>query len=354
MKRPVVFLSVIFLCMFLIPFLSLGAGMKKGAPAPNTSTQTDSSTSPVSSLAADISSEQSSLPSSSPPSDASTSSFKLLNETTGEILVVPDTEFICGTVAVEMPISFEPEALKAQAVAALTYYSRLRELQRAQPSAGLKGADFTLNQSGADIYLSKSQLQSRWGDSFGEYYSKLTNAVNSVKGQVLEENGELIVAAYHAISGGTTEKSVDVFGGDKSYLTAVPSPGDLLAPNYQTTAEFTADEFKAAAQAKWSNIELNGEPQTWVGQPDCTPSGMVKTIQIGSVSATGQEIRAAFSLRSADFDLLYTQDKFVFTVRGYGHGVGMSQYGAQYMAQQGSDYAQILSWFYPGTQLINK
>lgn len=337
MKRTLILLLILFLSLFLIPFLAMGA--KEAPPSENIP-------SPPAGNAAEASQPQ--APSEAP--QAGEAVFRILNEATNEVFTVSERDFILGTVACEMPISFEPEALKAQAVAAYTYYSNVRSRARAASDSDT-GSDFSADPAAAKVYMSKEQLQERWGDSFEERYQKLCAAVDAVTGQLLVQDSEPILAVFHAISGGNTEASADVFGGERSYLTPVPSPGDLLAPNYQTTVTLTAEEFKAAAEAQWEGIAFEGEPQTWVGQAERTASGMVKTIKLGSMDVKGTEARTAFSLRSADFDLLYSEGNFVFTVRGYGHGVGMSQYGAEYMAQQGSSYQEILAWYYPGSSL---
>lgn len=347
MKRYLILCLCLFLLMFLIPFFSMGAKPQDGVSPSSLSDSQPSS--PSAESAAD---SQAPVSSGETPVLTVYDEFKILDKKTGEILVVPDQEFVYGAVVTEMLPSFETEALKAQAVAAYTHFCKLRAEERAEPSDDLKGADFAADVSGWEYYVSKSQMQDRWGDQFDAYYQKVQEAVDAVYGEVLEYDGELIVSAYHAISGGNTEAAEDIFGGALDYLVPVPSPGDLLAPNYQTTAEFSAEEFEAIAKERWPDITLEGEPATWVGEAEKTDSGTVLSIQIGSKAAEGQDVRAAFSLRSADFDLLYTQNQFVFTVRGYGHGVGMSQYGAEYMAEQGSDYKQILSWYYPGTSLI--
>ena len=335
MKRHVIFISILFLSMLLIPFLAMGsAASGQASSAPDSSAPTAESSRPAS-------------------RQLEAESFRILDETTGEIVTVSNEEFAVGGVAAEMPPTFEPEALKAQSVAAYTYYSNLRQKERENPTPDLNGADFSADLSNGKIYWSKSKMQEAWGEQFEEYYQKISDAVQPVIGQVLTNGDELIVAAFHAISGGTTETSADVFGGEKDYLVAVPSPGDLLAPEYQTTVELSADEFKAAAQTKWPDLVLDGEPQTWVGNSQRTSSGMVKSITIGNKEISGSDMRSVFSLRSANFDLVYAEDRFVFTVRGYGHGVGMSQYGANYMAQQGSDYQEILAWYYPNTQLTS-
>lgn len=347
MKQRLILCLCLLLLMIFIPFLSMGAYQKDSSssdsrlPAKETSVTEEASSSEI---------PESPVSSSLAPS-AFYSEFKILDQKTEEILVVPDREFLYGAVATEMLPSFQKEALKAQAVACYTHFCRLRAAERENPSSELMSADFSANPSGWKYYVTKGQMQSRWGEQFEESYQAIKEAVDAVYGEVLEYDGELITAAYHAISGGNTESSEDVFGGKVDYLISVPSPGDLLAPDYQTTAEFTAEEFENIAKEVWPDLSLEGEPNLWVGDAQKTDSGTVRSIQIGSKELSGQEVRTAFSLRSADFDLLYTQNRFLFTVRGYGHGVGMSQYGAQYMAQQGADYRQILNWYYPGTVL---
>lgn len=277
----------------------------------------------------------------------SNSTFKLLDKGSGNILEVDDKEFLYGAVVCEMPPSFEVEALKAQAVAAYTYFCRERNAIRKNPKEELKGADFEVDIDNWKYYTTKEKMMSRWGNNFNTYYDKITKAVDSVVGEVIKaEDGEPILAAYHAISSGSTERSADVFGGDIYYLEAVASPGDLFAPNYQTKVEMSIDEFKNTLVANWQDIELGDDPSQWVGEVERTKSGMVKNVSIGNKVLTGSEVRSAFSLRSSDFEIILSKDKFIFTVKGYGHGVGMSQYGAEYMAKQGASYSEILNWYY--------
>lgn len=277
--------------------------------------------------------------------------FKLLDEDTNTIINVSDKEFLYGAVICEMPMSFPNEALKAQAVAAHTYYLRQRNNERSNPNPNFNGADFKVNVASWKIYTTKEEMQKRWGSHFDVYYNKLSNVIDEVCGEILKSDGEIILAAYHAISGGQTENCRDVFGGDLSYLTSVPSPGDLVAPNYETIKEFTIENFKSILLSSFPSCNLDSNPQCWIGESLRTNAGMVKIINMGGVEISGKEIRNIFGLRSADFYLKFEQNKFIFVVRGYGHGVGMSQYGAEYMAKQGKNYCQILSWYYPNTYI---
>lgn len=273
--------------------------------------------------------------------------FRLLDTSQDRIITVSDFDFCCGALAAEMPVSFDKEALKAQTVAIFTYYSKMRDESR---SAG-NDSDFEVNTEKNLIYIPNEKLKDMWGENYTDYYSKIEDCVNSVFGQALLYDDELILSCFCALNGGTTENSKDVFGGELPYLTAVASPGDCFAPEYLTERSFTTDEFEEIATGTWNGISLDGSPQQWVTDIERTDSGTVSQIVIGNAKTTGDEVRKAFALRSANFDIVYSQNEFVFTVRGYGHGVGMSQYGAQYMALQGADYKEILCTYYPNTAI---
>lgn len=273
--------------------------------------------------------------------------FKLFDKSTNTVIEVNDKDFLYGAVVCEMSPGFEIEALKAQAVASYTFFCRERNASRGNPKEELKGADFEVDIENWKYYTTKDKMRSRWGSNFDSYYKKVTEAVDSVEGEILTtESGEPILAAYHAISSGNTERCSDVFGGEAPYLEAVASPGDLFAPNYLTKAEVSIDEFKSAIMSLNHDAGFGDDLSQWIGEIERTSSGMVKKINIGGVDFSGSEIRSAFSLRSADFEIKQEEAKFVFTVRGYGHGVGMSQYGAEYMAKQGASYKEILDWYY--------
>ena len=278
--------------------------------------------------------------------------FCVLDQGTGNIMNIPDKEFLYGVVCTEMPAKFETDALKAQAVASYTYFCRKRNLERAKQDGS--SYDFTINTQKALNYITKEERKEKWGSHFDEYEEKIENAVDSVFGEIIEDEGEPILAAYHAISSGRTEKSEDVFGGSVKYLTNVESPGDKVAAGYETTAKIDIEKFKEILNSKFSGLKFDTLPERWVGEPKRSSGGMVKEIDICGKTFKGTEIRSMFALRSSDFDLLFdkAESKFIFKVRGYGHGVGMSQHGAQHMALEGNDYKKILSWYYPGTSIV--
>ncbi len=246
-----------------------------------------------------------------------------------------------------MPISFHIESLKAQSVASYTYFSRERNLARENPKEDLNGADFFVDTSNWMYYTTMENLKARWGNKFDEYFLKIKEAVDSVFGEILKtEDGKPILAMYHAISNGNTENSSDIFGDNVSYLSAVASPGDQFAPDFQTFLEISFEDFKNKIILKYPDIKFSENISSWIGEKETTISGTVKNINICGKNLTGREIRNIFSLRSATFEIIKKDNTFMFKIKGYGHGVGMSQYGAEYMARQGSTYKEILNWYY--------
>lgn len=275
--------------------------------------------------------------------------FHILDTSTGTVMTVDDDTFLYGAVAAEMSPLAAPEALKAQSVASYTYYSRLRENSaKASPSAGY---DFSADTKNWQIYVPESEMRSRWGAEYDAYFAKLKAAADSVRGRVLRCDGALIDATYFAISSGSTEASQDVWGSKCPYLVSVASPLDMFAGGYQTTATFSEEDAKKRILKIAPKASLDGPSSGWFGKADCSPAGGVKTIQLGGQGVDGSAVRSAFGLRSSHFTVSSAAGSFTFTVKGYGHDVGMSQAGAQAMASQGSTYQDILSWYYPTAKL---
>lgn len=273
--------------------------------------------------------------------------FRILDTSSGKVAVIPEKEFCIGALAYEMLPSFEEEALKAQTVALYSFFCRKRALQRAQPDQTLKGADFSANLTKGECYLNENQLKEKWGKDYESCRQKLTAAVEAVEGIMMtEKDGHPIDACYHAISGGMTENAEDIFGRKDIHLLAAASPYDAAAPGYLSEVTVTKEEFCSRLQKAHGEIQFSSEPEKDIAEPERTPSGSVMRQKIGGVSLAGTEIRQLFGLRSAVYELSYGEGAFHFFVRGYGHGVGMSQWGAQGMAQQGSSYEEILKHYY--------
>ncbi len=332
LKKRMTVLGALFLFMILVPLLAVAKGEKN--------------------LISISESKSDNMTLREKKSTKTNSCFCVLDESKNEIINIPDEEFLCGAVAAEMPAAFEKEAIKAQAVASYTYFCRARN-NHLNSNKDEKNYEFTVDSQNGKNYISETQRRQKWGENFEKYNEKIKSAVKEVFGEVIEKKGDLILAAYHAISSGVTEKSEDVFGGSLDYLKNVESPGDKLASGYESEVKISCEDFKSKIKNNSPDSLLDGDPSKWIGEFEKTDGGMIKRIIIGSVEFKGQEIRKIFGLRSSDFSINYDSEEkiFIFKVYGYGHGVGMSQCGAQYMAKQGSDYKQILSWYYPDTTI---
>lgn len=324
-RHALLLLLILFLAMFLIPLAALGskAGMQELHLTAPQNRRTASGT-----------------------------SFHIKDTSTGNIITVNDNDFLPGAIAAEMSPEAPAEALKAQGVAAYTYYSRLREKNRKSPDSSLGGADFAADIANWNLFVTEDAMKKRWGTNYEKYHSALASAADSVFGQTMKYNGQLIDATYFAISSGNTEDAVDVWGSKCPYLISVASPWDTLAGGYQTTAAFSDDDFRTRLVKISPKANLSGASSGWVGEIKTSPSGTVKTIVIGGQTLTGGQIRSSFGLRSAAFTVSHGDKGFSFTVKGYGHGVGMSQVGAEAMARSGATYKEILAWYYPGTVLV--
>lgn len=288
--------------------------------------------------------EVSSLPANSAnievPSNAETIKVYMSEEKKVKEFTIDD--YIFGVVAAEMPALYSDEALKAQAVAAYTY-----ALYKSEQNS-LEEYDITDNFHTDQAFISKEKATEKWGEDAAKYEEKIRNAIKSVRGKKITHNGKPILSVYHAISSGKTESALNVWGGNYDYLVAVESLGDKLSPNYLSTAQFSAEEIKTKLS---SLAEFSGEAANYFSEITRTESGTVKTIKVCGKEVEGSSIRSALDLKSANFEVSFSDDKFNFTVVGYGHGIGMSQYGAHYMAMQGSTYDQILKHYYSGCEI---
>ncbi len=278
--------------------------------------------------------------------------FKVLNHKTNEVFTVSAADYVKGVVAGEMPANFHNEALKAQAVAAYTYAVRLKEIEQSSPTENLMGADFTTDPSKHQAYMTLDEIKSFYGDSFEENYSKISSAVDEVIGQTIVYGGQPIAAAFHAMSSGKTESSKNVWGSDLPYLTSVESKGDLDAPKYEVTSQFSKDEVYSLLTKAYPDIALDENESNWIKIKDVSDSSTVLKATIGDKELTGFDIRNIFSLRSPSFTVECKDGSFTFTCHGSGHGVGMSQYGANALAEEGYTYDQILKHYYKDVEIV--
>lgn len=260
----------------------------------------------------------------------------------GQVEQISLHDYLIGVVMSEMPMSFEPEALRAQAIASRTYALHCGKHTEAD----------VCNESGCcQCWADKPSLSQRFGADYEQMYRKAQQAVESTDGQVLSYGGDLIDATFFACSGGMTEDAAAVWGREVPYLRAVQSPGEEAAQCYHTTAEFTPEEFADAILAEAPEAKLVGDPQTWLGETEKTPGDGAKTVCVGGAVLTGPQLRRIFNLRSTKFSLRCEQGRFCFDTYGYGHRVGLSQYGAQAMALGGTRAEQILKAYYSGVEI---
>ncbi|NCC66774.1 MAG: stage II sporulation protein D [Clostridia bacterium] len=266
----------------------------------------------------------------------------------GENFETTMAEYLPQVVAAEMPVSFEAEALKAQAVAARTYILYCAEHRK----AAHPDADVCTDSSCCLAWLDETQLRANWGENYSENMEKINDAVTATSGQVMQYESEIILAAFHSSSAGMTETGAELWG-DIPYLESVTSPEtENDVPNYISTVTVTAENFRETVLAAQPDAVLSGDPSGWVTGTDTDDSGRVRTVTVGGQAVSGSDMRSGFSLRSTAFTIECTGDIFTFTVTGYGHGLGLSQYGANVLARKGFTYKEILEHYYPGAELV--
>ena len=257
-------------------------------------------------------------------------------EDEGKVYEMDFEEYVLCVLRKEVPASYEREALKAQAVAIRSY--ALRKIK----SGAHENADVCTSFAHCMAYLSHQGAKEKWGDKFEEINNKYEKAVKETKNQVLEYGGEVANTVFFAISSGRTENAFDVWGGNVPYLVSVDSSEDINSNGFESNVEVSENEFK----------EKLGIEKISVGSIERGEGGGVKNICISGKIFKGSEIRMLFSLRSANFEI-ETGDNIVFKVKGYGHGVGMSQNGANECAKKGMKYEEILCKYYTGTNLVD-
>ena len=332
-------LLLLAILLLLLPLPALPGQSAANAPVLTTvSTATDSTTQSTATVTATTAEEK-----------ADTAVFRMLCG--DEVVVLKERDFLFRTLAMEMPASYHEEALKAQAVAAYTYYHRRRLAQAEKADKALKGADFVTPNDQFPQEYTEEKLKQRWGSQYDTYCAKINRALDAVEGQVITYKGNLIDACFHAISNGTTESADVVWGAEVPYLQAMASPGDRTAPGYQSKKTMTPEEVKEALNALSPAVVLPEDPAQWFGKATLSAAGTVQSQPVGDQTLPGTKIRQLMGLRSAAFTVTYENGGFTFTVFGYGHGVGMSQYGADYLARQGYTYKEILAHYYADTKI---
>ena len=255
-------------------------------------------------------------------------------------------------VAAEMPADFEEEALKAQAVAARTYlYSHIAEKDKGNIAESHNGAVICTDSTHCQAYISEDKRRESWGAGADENWNKISTAVDETTGQIMTYNDEIISAVFHSTSSGMTESAVDVWGADVPYLQSVASTGDKESPKYHSELTLSEQEFKNIAEEKIDGVDWNNGLVSNINRSN---AGGIVTLDVGGVNIKGTEFRNIFSLRSANVEISQENGNIKMSVKGFGHGVGMSQYGADYLARQGKTYKEILKTYYTGVEIENR
>lgn len=271
----------------------------------------------------------------------------LLHKKTGEIEQVNIDDYLCNVVSAEMPANFEMEALKAQAIVARTYtvYKILNKKH--------ENADICDDSTCCQAWVSKEDRFARWEESKRESnWQKINDCVNNTKGKIITYNNQPINAFFHSNSGGVTEIPVNVWGGTGyPYLQSVQTSGEDAYTQYLSEVVLTQDELINKLKVKYGDITIDFSNNDDIKILDYTESTRVKTVKFGNHELSGVETRSLLGLKSTNFEITKEEDKIKFSVKGYGHGVGMSQTGADSMAKQGSTAEEIIKHFYAGIEI---
>jgi len=261
-------------------------------------------------------------------------------------------EYVIGAVAAEMPAEFSIEALKAQAIACRTYAAR--KISKKMLHGGYEKQKVYLcdDYSHCQAYIDINQMKQRWGKDFEKYYKKIYFSVMATKGEVLVYNGEIIDCLFHAASGGRTEDAKEVFGQSVPYLKSVVSRGEEACPKFSGEFYFPYDEFVKRLKNFYPDLKLDTRKiSSQVKVLQRTNTQRVKTIKVGNITMNGNEFRSIFGLYSTEF-WVYPQARGIrIKTKGYGHGLGMSQWGANYLARQGRNYKEILFYYYKNVKI---
>ena len=277
------------------------------------------------------------------------STIKLYHTKTKQVEEIPLDEYIYGTVSAEMPANFELEALKAQAVVSRTYTL----YQIINGNKDHDGAEVCDDSNCCQAWISKEDRLAKWDeDERDSNWEKIVKAANETAGMIITYDNEPINAFFHSNSGGTTEVVSNVWGGkDLPYLQSVETSGETDYSQYNSEVKLTKDELINKLKEKYQDIEINWDDNECIKILEYTDSGRVKTIKFGNKEIAGTEARTLLGLKSTNFSFKIDGDNVIFSVVGYGHGVGMSQTGADSMAKSGSNYEEIIKHFYTGVEV---
>ena len=273
--------------------------------------------------------------------------IRVMDSSNNQILEVPFEEYIKGVLAGEMPADFELEALKAQSVVARTY-----TIYKAN-SKKHENADICDDPNCCQAWISKEDRLAKWEENKRESnWNKIQDCVDQTKGIIITYGNQPINAFFHSNSGGITEIATNVWGGgDYPYLQVVETAGEEGYTQYASEVILTRDDLINKLKSRYQDITINFDNPEDIKVLELTESGRVKTVKFGNHNISGTEARSLLGLKSTNFEILQENNSIKFSVKGYGHGVGMSQTGADAMAKSGSNYEEIIKHFYTGVEL---
>lgn len=276
--------------------------------------------------------------------------IKLLHKKSGQIEKIAIDEYLYGVVSAEMPVNYELEALKAQAVAARTY----TVYQISNNKGKHEMADICDDYTCCQAWISKEDRMKKWKENQRENnWNKIVKAVNSTAGQIMTYNNKPINAFFHSNSGGKTEIASNVWIGGKDfpYLQSVETSGEDGYTQYNSEVIISKNDLLEKLKKEYIDIKIDFNEKESIKILEYTESGRVKNVRFGNTEIAGTKVRSMLNLKSTNFSIRIENDNIIFTVIGYGHGVGMSQTGADSMAKQGKNYEEILKHFYTGIEI---
>ena len=353
MKKAALLTAFLFVCACVLPPLGYYAAVYTAGGTPEFPALTDrlpGATAAPAPSAAGSTAAFGPTAGSDPPAPAADglAPLYILDQSSSQILTVSVRDYLIGAVASEMPMTWPDEALKAQAVACHSYalYCKANN-----DPAAYSGAYFAADPARRQNFMTDAVLRSYWGTDYTANYARLAALVDEVLDTVVCYDGAAAATSYFAISAGRTEASQNVWDTALPYLQGVDSTVDKAAEDYARTITYTRQQMYDLLVSALGMQPDGWQPEAYFSNFTYTNAGYVHTVSVCGTEVRGTALRSALALRSACFSIAYANTSFTITTYGYGHGVGLSQYGAKAMAEAGSSYSEILLHYYPGTTL---
>lgn len=280
------------------------------------------------------------------------STVKILFTKSNKVEEVTLENYMIGAVLAQMPADFEPEALKAQAILAHTYILRRQITEQEDPDEKLNGADISDDSSLYQSYFTEDQAKEFYGDDYDKAYKNVSTAVSEVKDMVVTYDSQPIIVAFHAISCGKTESAKNLWDEDIPYLISVESSSDEQVEGFEKSTQISDSDLLEKLGEAFPDLDFSDLNSVEISKS--TDTGVALIVNAGGNEISGTEFANALSLPSPCFTIEHKDGTYTFITKGYGHLIGMSQYGANFMAKDGSDYKEILAHYFPETKITKK